>query len=151
MQSYLSSKWTTSPLKRVVAVLEEHSDDSHHRKSAIGQLGWKLLRFLGRVGWSQDLKAKVSRRSSCARRLILGNLAECHVGQDLSPACCRHLGNCRKSVRHIGKLQAGWWRKVSRQLSSDPESIKCSKKSNTTWHDINAVVRTNASMIAETD
>ena len=30
--------------------LEEHSDDRHHRKAAIGQLGAKLFGLLSRIG-----------------------------------------------------------------------------------------------------
>ena len=117
--------------------LEEHSDDGHHCKSAVCQLGRKFFGFLLRVGRSQDLETKVSRRSRCARRLILGNLAECHVGQDLSPTCCRHLGNCCKSIWHVSKFQAGRWRQIPWQLSSDPWSNKVKSNNTTTVSKIN--------------
>ena len=104
--------------------LEKHADDGHHCKSSVGKFRWQFFGFLCRIGWSQDLEAKVSSGSRCARRLILGNLAECHVGQDLSPACCRHLGDCRESVGHVGKFQSRGWGQVARQLSSDPRSTK---------------------------
>ena len=104
--------------------LEKHADDGHHCKSSVGKFRWQFFGLLCRIGWSQDLEAKVSSGSRCARRLILGNLAECHVGQDLSPACCRHLGDCRESVGHVGKFQSRGWGQVARQLSSDPRSTK---------------------------
>ena len=116
--------------------LEEHSDDGHHCKSAVCQLGRKFFGFLLRVGRGQDLETKVSRRSRCARRLILGNLAECHVGQDLSPTCCRHLGNCCKSIWHVSKFQAGRWRQIPWQLSSDPWSNKVKKNYKNQDHQI---------------
>ena len=35
-----------------------------------------------------------------------GNLAEGHVGEDLSPSCGRHLGDRSQSVGHICELQS---------------------------------------------
>ena len=104
--------------------LKEHADDRHHCKSSVGKFRGQFLSLLCGIGGSQDLEAKVSSGSRCAWRLILGNLAECHVGQDLSPACCRHLGDCRESVGHVGKFQSRGWGQVARQLSSDPRSTK---------------------------
>ena len=42
----------------------------------------QLLCLLGRIAGGQDLKAEVACGSWCARRLVLGNLAEGHVGKD---------------------------------------------------------------------
>ena len=102
--------------------LEKHADDGHHCKSSVGKFRRQFFGLLRRIGGSQDLESKVSRSSWCARRLILRNFAECHVGQDLSPAGCRHLGDCCKSVGHVGKLQSGGRGQVAWELSSDPWS-----------------------------
>ena len=42
----------------------------------------QLLRLLGRIAGGQDLEAKVACSSWRAGRLVLGNLAEGHVGKD---------------------------------------------------------------------
>ena len=42
----------------------------------------QLLRLLGRIAGGQNLEAEVACGSWCARRLVLGNLAEGHVGKD---------------------------------------------------------------------
>ena len=104
--------------------LEEHPDDGHHCQAAVCQLRIEFLSFLSWVGRSQDLESKVSSGGRCSSRLILGNLAEGHVGQDLSPACGRHLGNGCKPVRHVSELQPCGWTEVTRELASDPWSIK---------------------------
>ena len=104
--------------------LEEHPDDGHHCQAAVCQLRIEFLSFLSWVGRSQDLEAKVSSGGRCSSRLILGNLAERHVGQDLSPACGRHFGNCGKSVGDVRELQPCGWTEVTRELASDPWSIK---------------------------
>ena len=115
---------TQNDVRLYSTCLEEHADDRHHRKSSVGKFRRQFLGLLRRIGRSQDLEAKISSGSRCARRLILGNLAECHVGQDLSPACCRHLGDCCKSIGHISELQSGRWGQVPWELSSDPRSTK---------------------------
>ena len=103
--------------------LKEHSDDCHHRKAAIGKLCAEFFCLLGRIRWSQDLEAEVSSGSRCARRLILRNLAECHVGQDLAPTCRRHLGDCCKSIWHVSKFESGGWGQIAWELASDPQSV----------------------------
>ena len=89
--------------------LEEHSDDGHHCQPAVRQLGRQLFGFLRGVAGGQDLEAKVA---CCGRRasgLVLGNLAEGHVGKDLSPARGGHFGDRSQAVWHVGKLKAGRW------------------------------------------
>ena len=66
--------------------LEKHADDGHHRKSSVSDFGIKLFGFLSRVRSSQHLESKVSSIRSTSWGLFLGDLAESHVGQDLSPS-----------------------------------------------------------------
>ena len=89
--------------------LKEHADDGHHRKPSVGQLCRQLFGLLSWVAGGQDLEAEVARCGWGAGRLVLGNLAEGHVGEDLSPSCGRHLGDCSQSVGNIGEFQASGW------------------------------------------
>ena len=66
--------------------LEKHADDGHHRKSSVGDFGIELFGFLSRVRSGQHLESKVSSIRSTSWGLFLGDLAECHVGQDLTPS-----------------------------------------------------------------
>ena len=66
--------------------LEKHADDGHHRKSSVSDFGIKFLGFLSRVRSSQHLESKVSSIRSTSWGLFLWDLAESHVGQDLSPS-----------------------------------------------------------------
>ena len=54
----------------------------------------------------KTLKPKSPAAAGGAGRLVLGNLAEGHVGEDLSPSCGRHFRDCSQSVGHIGEFQA---------------------------------------------
>ena len=67
--------------------LEKHADDGHHRKSSISDFGIKLFRLFSRVRRGQHLESKVSSIRSTSWGLFLGDLAESHVGQDLTPSC----------------------------------------------------------------
>ena len=91
------------------AFLEEHADDGHHRKPSVSQLRRKLFRLLSWVAGGQDLEAEVARSGWGARRLVLGNLAKGHVGEDLSPSCGRHLRDRSQSVGNISEFQASGW------------------------------------------
>ena len=66
--------------------LEKHADDGHHRKSSVSDFGIKLFGFLSRVRSSQHLESKVPSIRSTSWGLFLWDLAESHVGQDLSPS-----------------------------------------------------------------
>ena len=66
--------------------LEKHTNDGHHRQSSVSKFGTELLGFLSRVGRGQHLESKVACGSRSSSRLILGNFAEGHVGQDLTPS-----------------------------------------------------------------
>ena len=66
--------------------LEKHADDGHHCKSSVGDFGIELFGFLSRVRSGQHLESKVSGIRSTSWGLFLGDLAECHVGQDLTPS-----------------------------------------------------------------
>ena len=65
------------------------------------QLCRQLFGLLSWVAGGQDLEAEVARCGWRAGRLVLGNFAEGHVGEDLSPSCCRHLGNRSQAVGNI--------------------------------------------------
>ena len=67
--------------------LEKHADDGHHRKSSVSDFGIELFGFLSRVRRCQHLESKVSSIRSTSWGLFLGDLAESHVGQDLTPSC----------------------------------------------------------------
>ena len=66
--------------------LEKHADDGHHRKSSVSDFGIKLFGFLSRVRRGQHLESKVSSIRITSWGLFLGDLAESHVGQDLTPS-----------------------------------------------------------------
>ena len=130
------------------ANLEEHSDDGHHCQSSVGQLRRKFFGLLSRVAGGQDLEAEVARCGCGASRLILGNLAECHVGKNLSPTCGRNFRDRCKTVWHVSELQPGRRRKVSRELASDPRMFKpmfrrSSRSSRIKAHINNSVARSN--------
>ena len=61
---------------------ETLEDDLTLRRGGILKSKLQLLRLLGRIAGSQDLEAKVACGGWGARRLVLGNLAEGHVGKD---------------------------------------------------------------------
>ena len=100
-------------IRRMISMLtphlKEHADDGHHRKPSVGQLCRQLFGLLSWVAGGQDLEAEVARCGWRAGRLVLGNFAEGHVGEDLSPSCCRHLGNRSQAVGNIGEFQASRW------------------------------------------
>ena len=66
--------------------LEKHTDDSHHRKSSVGDFSIELLGFLSWVRSGQHLESKVSSIRISSWGLFLGDFAESHVGQDLTPS-----------------------------------------------------------------
>ena len=78
--------WNKQYVHSTYPRLEKHADDGHHRQSSVSKFRAELLGFLSRVGRSQDLESKVACGSRSSRRLVLGNLAEGHVGQDLTPS-----------------------------------------------------------------
>ena len=102
------------------AVLEEHANDSHHRETSVCQLGRQLFRLLSRVAGRQDLEAEVARCGWGAGRLVLRNLAEGHVGKNLTPTCGRNLGNRSEAVGDVRKFKASAWGKIPRELARDP-------------------------------
>ena len=150
-QEHLTYCWLqitfTSKQTRVTCldVLEEHADDRHHCKAAVRQLCVQFFCLLRRIRCCQDLESKVSCCSRSSSRLILGNLAEGHVCQDLSPSCGRgvqqkertntqqerrceepaapscggHFRDCSQSVGHVCEFQSGRWAQVARELASD--------------------------------
>ena len=67
--------------------LEKHADDGHHRKSSVSDFGIELFGFLSRVRRGQHLESKVSSIRISSWGLFLGDLAESHVVQDLTPSC----------------------------------------------------------------
>ena len=73
-----------------------------------------------RVAGRQDLEAEVARCGWGAGRLVLRNLAECHVGKNLTPTCGRNLGNRSKAVGDVRKFKASAWGKITRELARDP-------------------------------
>ena len=83
---------------------------------------WSLFGPRCRVARRQDLEAEVARCGWGAARLVLGNLAEGHVGKDLCNPPARDLGDSRQAVRDVGKFQASRWRQISWKLASDPYS-----------------------------
>ena len=100
--------------------LKEHADDGHHRKPSVGQLRRKFFGLLSWVAGGQDLEAEVARCGWGARRLVLGNFAEGHVGEDLSPSCSRNFGDRSQSVGHVCELQSSRRTKISGELAGDP-------------------------------
>ena len=84
-----TSSWKNMPMMAIMASLPlASSADS-------------FLVFSAGIRRSQDLPSEVTRSCSSASRLVLGDLAEGHVRQDLSPSRSRHLGDCCQAVGHI--------------------------------------------------
>ena len=84
--------------------LEKHADDGHHRKSSVSDFGIKLFGLFSRVRRGQHLESKVSSIRSTSWGLFLGDLAESHVGQDLTPSC---------RVGILGLLKPTWISKAT--------------------------------------
>ena len=80
--------------------LEKHADDSHHRKSSVGDFSIELLGFLSWVRSGQHLESKVSSIRISSGGLFLGDFAESHVGQDLTPSSRVGMG------WHVGPLNS---------------------------------------------
>ena len=78
----VTNNMRTEPYPR----LEKHADDGHHRKSSVSDFGIKFFGFLSRVRRGQHLESKVSSIRSTSWGLFLRDLAESHVGQDLTPS-----------------------------------------------------------------
>ena len=81
--------------------LEKHADDGHHRKSSVSDFGIKLFGFLSGVRSGQHLESKVSSIRISSWGLFLGDLAESHVGQDLTPSS--RVGILGLSTTHINQ------------------------------------------------
>ena len=97
--------------------LKEHANDGHHRQSSVCQLCIELCFLDLRISRCDEFPSKVTSCSRSSSRLVLGNFAEGHVGQNLTPTCCWHFGDCGKTIGHICKLQASRRRQVARELS----------------------------------
>ena len=62
--------------------------------------------MLSRVAGGQDLEAEVARCGWGAGRLVLRNLAECHVRKDLAPSCGRNFGDRSEAVGDVREFKA---------------------------------------------
>ena len=100
-------------------ILEEHANNGHHRKAAVGDFGIELFRLLSRVGGGQHLEPEVTCIGCGARLLRLRHLAVGHVQEDLTPTCLRHLGDCSQAIRDVCEFEACAWAQVSREFSGD--------------------------------
>ena len=100
-------------------ILEEHANDGHHRKAAIGDFGIELFRLLSRVGGGQHLEPEVTRIGCSARLLCLRRLAVGHVQENLTPTCLWHLGDCSQTVRDVCEFESCAWAQVSWEFSGD--------------------------------
>ena len=78
--------WNKQYAHSTYARLEKHADDGHHRKSSVCNFSIELLGFLSRVSRGQHLESKVSSICISSWGLFLGDFAESHVGQDLTPS-----------------------------------------------------------------
>ena len=83
---YRPEAWNKQYVHSTYPRLEKHADDGHHRQSSASKFGTELLGFLSTVESGQDLESKVAPGSKSSMRLVVGNLAESHVGQDLTPS-----------------------------------------------------------------
>ena len=101
-------------------VLEEETDDADHGQAAIGKFGvqFPLLDLWVRGG--EHLPAEVALIRWRAGDLLLGGLAEGHVGQNLCPARHWHLADGRKPVRDVGKLHVHARGQIAWELARDP-------------------------------
>ena len=78
--------WNKQYVHSTYPRLEKHADDGHHRQSSVCNFGIELLGFLSRVSRGQHLESKVSSIRISSWGLFLGDFAESHVGQDLTPS-----------------------------------------------------------------
>ena len=99
--------------------LKEHANDGHHRQSSVCQLCIELCFLDLRISRCDELPSKVTSCSRSSSRLVLGNFAEGHVGQNLTPTCCWHFGDRGKTIGHVCKLQASRRRQVAREFAGD--------------------------------
>ena len=104
------------------SVLEEETDDAHHGQASVGNLRVQFPLLDLWVGGSDDLPAEVAIIGSGTGHLLLGDLAEGHVGQDLCPACRWHLSDGCKAVWDVLELQVHGGRQIARELARDPEA-----------------------------
>merc|ERR1719401_1323963 len=101
------------------SILEEHSDDGHHGQTTIGDLSGKLLGLLCRVVGCQDLPAVVAGGAGLVVLEAARELAESKVGNDLQPACSRHLGDCTEAIGDVFELQASGGAEVAWEFACD--------------------------------
>ena len=87
------------------------------RKSSQSHAKLALLHL--RVIRSDQLPAEVPGIGRRARRLVLGDLAEAHVEQDLSPSGGQHLGDGPQAVGHVRELQARAGGEVTGELAGE--------------------------------
>ena len=95
--SWVGTNNRTKPYPR----LEKHADDGHHRKSSVSDFGIEFFGLLSRVRSGQHLESKVSSIRISSWGLLLGDLAESHVGQDLTPSYM--VGLCAFKTAHINQ------------------------------------------------
>ena len=100
-------------------LLEEHAHDGNHGQTAVGKLRRELALLDLRVIRREHLPSEVTCSSRSSRRLVLGHLAEGHVGRNLAPPCRWNLGDGSQAIGHVRELQAHGRREVSRELSGD--------------------------------
>ena len=104
------------------SILEEHSDDGHHRQASVGQLCVELFRAQGRV-LHGVAKAQVSQTKVAlavvawlGRLLVGNNLQESCERKDLGPALLGHHGDGLEAVGDISELQVVGWGEVAVEL-----------------------------------
>ena len=107
---------TLHPLPFTLHHLKEHANDGHHRQSSVCQLCIELCFLDLRISRCDELPSKVTSCSRSSSRLVLGNFAEGHVGQNLTPTCGWHFRDCGKTIGHICKLQASRRRQVGKSV-----------------------------------
>merc|ERR1719221_436563 len=108
-----------APCRAGKTILEEHTYDSHHRQTTIGNFSLQLLGPLCRVISGKDLPTEVTCKSRSPRSLVLRHLAVSCIRYYLCPTASRHLGDGCETVRDVRELQAGGRRKIAGELAHE--------------------------------
>merc|ERR1719323_1880343 len=110
-----------TPSRTSEAILEKHSYDGHHSKASVGDFSIQAPRpHLNVVGGKQRrLPAVVTGCSFVNLATEAAGLAPGSVGEDLEPASSRHLGDRRKAVGDISKLELRGVGQVARELACE--------------------------------
>merc|ERR1711956_94181 len=118
-----SPQWRTgvgcpvTPSRACQAILEEHTDDRHHGKSAICYLSCELLVFLLWIRTRENLPTKVT--WSVRAVVHARDFAEGTISDNLCPAWCGHLRDGSQAVWNVFECQPLGGAQGTREFAND--------------------------------